>query len=831
MDPKDWPTVTVVVVNYNGRDYLERCLGSLQNQDYPAEQVEIVFIDNASDDGSVEFVRERFPTVEIIVNDENTGFAPAVNQGAKAGSGEMLALINNDAVAQPGWLRELVKPIVMHEDVACTGGLVLDEEGRTVDYAGGVMAFYGHGFPDHWEEEPPDDLKQEPTIFATGASMAADRRVFLDVGGFDDDYFAYFEDVDFGWRLWILGYQVWFVPTSVALHRHHGTASRFGDARRRYLLERNALATIFKNYGDDMLARTLPASVTLAMLRGFYDEDSDIGDYRIGSDETVPEPDPVVSAMTGAHMAAVRDFGLRIDQLREKRGWIQLRRKRDDRDIMRLFKKPIMPNVPEPTFLAVFQSAVETFDLAWHATVRNRVLILTADTVGPKMAGPAIRAWEAAKLLSVEHEVILGCMSEPKISHPSFKTIHFTSANAKKHADWAEVAVVQGFGLFHFPELVESDTAIVVDIYDPFHIEAIVLRRDESKEERWQTFKSDKDVVNDQLERGDLFLCASDKQRDFWLGQLAAVGRINPATYDQDPDLKGLLEVAPFGLPSEPPEQERQAIKGAFEGIDEDDFVLLWGGGIYNWFDPATLIRGVAKAAEDEPRIKLFFLGTAHPNPDVPEMARAAEAFNVADELGVLGKHVFFNDGWVDYEDRANYLLDSDVGVSTHFLHLETELSYRTRILDYLWAGLPILCTEGDSLSRLVRQHDLGEVVAAEDPDDLSEALLRLADPERFEEARANVRELAPQMTWDKALAPLLEFCRFPRRAPDVERPDNPYVDVGKVKYPRRSPIRLLTRFVEVVRDKGLSNAIRMAQNSIRVRRGVADKRREVKRG
>ncbi|HEX2028327.1 MAG TPA: glycosyltransferase [Nitriliruptorales bacterium] len=831
MDPKHWPTVTVVAVNYNGRDYLEGCLGSILQQDYPRDRIEVLLIDNASSDGSVEFVRQRFPPVQVITNDRNRGFAPAVNQGARAGRGSILALINNDAVAHPAWLRELVKPLIMHDQVAATGGLVLDARGESVDFAGGVLAFYGHGFADHWEEPVPDDLQLGPTIFVTGASMAAHRELFLQVGGFDEDYFAYFEDVDLGWRLWVMGHEVWFVPTSVLYHRHHGTAARFGDARRRYLLERNALATIFKNYGDDTLSRTLPASVILTMLRGFFDEGSDLGDYRITS-EDVAEPRPTVSAMTGAHLAAIRDFGLSLDRLREARVRVQAARRRDDREIMRLFRKPVLPNVPDATFLTVFQAAVDTFDLMWHATTRQRVLIITADTLGPKMAGPAIRAWEMAKLLAREHEVVLGGMSRPQLSHGSFKTVHFDAGNARRWIGWAEVIVLQGFAMFHFPEIVDSDAAVVVDIYDPFHIEAIVLRRDEPPQERWATARSDREVVNDQLQRGDLFLCASDKQRDFWLGQLAALGRINPATYDQDPDLRALLEVAPFGLPSEPPRQERHPIKGGAvqggvaDGIGADDFVLLWGGGIYNWFDPATLIRAVAKASADEPRLKLFFMGTAHPNPDVPEMVRAGEALRVAQELGVLGTHVFFNDDWVDYEDRANWLLDADVGVSTHFLHLETELSYRTRILDYLWAGLPIVCTEGDSLSRLVQRHDLGEVVKAEDVDDLAAALLRIATPERHAEARAHVEALAPTMTWERALRPLVDFCRFPRRAADVERPDSPYVKVGRVSRPRRSPLQLARRFVQVTQDKGLANAVRMAQNSLRMRREVSATRR-----
>ena len=816
----DLPSVTVVIVNHNGREFLAPCVQSVLDQDYPAELVETIVIDNASTDGSVEMLREQFPTVQVIINETNDGFAPVVNQGARAGSGDYLALLNNDAVAAPDWLRELVMPMVNDDRIRVTGGLVLDHTGTQVDFAGGDLSFYGHGFARHREDPPPADLKREPSIFVTGASLGTHRKWFLRVGGFDEDFFAFFEDVDLGWRTWVLGYECWFIPESIVYHRHHGTIDRFGKPRERYLLERNALATIFKNYGDETLARTLPASTILAMLRGFHDEDSDIGDYRITADSAEQgPPTPRISSMTGAHLAAVRDFGLMLEKLRHKRAFVQENRIRDDREVLRLFRRPIAPNVPDPVFTSVFLQVIDTFNMAWHATSRQRVLILTADTLGEKMAGPAIRVWEMARTLSREHEVVLASMRKPQIQSSQFRVEHIHAGNAKGLVDWAEVIVTQGFTMYHFPEIEKSDAAVVVDIYDPFHIEALVMRRDMPPNERWSTMHSDADIVNAQLERGDLLLCASEKQRDFWLGQIASLKRINPATYDEDPDLRRLLSVAPFGLPEDPPVQTRRAIRDTVDGIGDDDLVLLWGGGIYNWFDPATLIRGLQQAVAQDPRLKLFFLGTAHPNPDVPEMARAAEAYRVAEELGLLNTHVFFNQGWVDYADRANYLLDADIGVSTHFLHIETELSFRTRILDYLWAGLPILATEGDSLSRLVTQHGLGEVVRAEDPDSVAQALLRLADEATRKQARENVQALAPTMTWERALGPLLDFCRFPRRAPDL-------VTYGPTRYVRREKSRLTTRrlghlanrFVEVAQDKGMRNAVRAGMNSVRVR-------------
>ena len=106
------------------------------------------------------------------------------------------------------------------------GGLVLDHTGTQVDFAGGDLSFYGHGFARHREEPPPKDLKREPSIFVTGASLGTHRKWFLRVGGFDDDYFAFFEDVDLGWRTWVLGYECWFIPDAVVYHRHHGTIER-----------------------------------------------------------------------------------------------------------------------------------------------------------------------------------------------------------------------------------------------------------------------------------------------------------------------------------------------------------------------------------------------------------------------------------------------------------------------------------------------------------------------------------------------------------------------------------------------------------------------------
>src|SRR5262249_18395321 len=143
------------------------------------------------------------------------------------------------------------------------------------------------------------------------------------------------------------------------------------------------------------------------------------------------------------------------------------------------------------------------------------------------------------------------------------------------------------------------------------------------------------------LETGDAFLCASERQRDLWVGALAAAGRIDPGRYRGDPTLSGLIAVVPFGIDPAPPTGNGPVLKGVVPGIQPSDRVALWGGGIWDWLDPLTVIRAVAKL--DLPDLKLYFLGTHRPVPTpIPEMAMPAQAIALAEELGVAGRLVFF---------------------------------------------------------------------------------------------------------------------------------------------------------------------------------------------
>jgi glycosyltransferase involved in cell wall biosynthesis len=206
-------------------------------------------------------------------------------------------------------------------------------------------------------------------------------------------------------------------------------------------------------------------------------------------------------------------------------------------------------------------------------------------------------------------------------------------------------------------------------------------------------------------------------------------------------------------------------------GIEEGDLVLLWAGGLYDWFDPLTLVRGVALAATQSLHVRLVFHAGRHPNPVVPEMGIVQRARRLAEDLGALGQHVFFNEEWVEYQSRGNWLLEADVGVSAHVNHVETQYSFRTRMLDYLWAGLPMLCTEGDTLGDLVRERRLGVAVPERSPEAVADAVVRLASPDFRAECSARVRATAAEYSWTRCATPLARYCSSPWRAPDF--PDN----------------------------------------------------------
>lgn len=754
--------VSVVLVNFRGASDTIEAIANLEQMDWPSHRLEIIVVENASGDDSAERIRSAAPGVILVESATNSGFAGGCNAGVAASSGEFVALLNNDARPDSQWVRAAIERFSESPKIGAVASRVLDWEGILVDYIGSAMTWYGMGYkPDTAEAIPSTPDLPRDVLFGTGSAMFVRRSVYDELGGFDERYFMFFEDVDLGWRLNLRGWRFAYEPKSLAFHKHHASMREFGSHKETYLLERNALFTLYKNVSADTLSEALPAAIALSIRRAVTRGKLDSSSFDLrkpgGDDETnIEMPKVTVSAMY-----AIDQFVERLPALRLARDEIQASRTVSDSSIWRLFGEADAPVYQDENYLRGYENIVTAFDVA-DSPIATRVLIITGDPIGKKLAGPAIRAWNMAELLSRDNSVTLVTLSGAGPIDASFDIVHVAPGDNRafnKLEEWADVIVFQGHAMAVFEALRRTKKIMVVDIYDPMHLEQLEQSR-QLPAAQWSTQVSDAtEVLNEQMKRGDFFLSASDRQRMFWLGQLASLGRVNPANYDGDPDLTGLIGVAPFGLSSTPPEHARNVLKGVVPGIASTDKVVLWSGGLYNWFDPKTLISAIADLSTRRTNVRLYFQGTKHPHPGVPEMAIVAESRALADRLGALDTIVFFNPSWVDYADRQNYLTEADAGVSTHFSHIETTFSFRTRILDYLWAGLPMVVTEGDHFAELIEAETLGVVVPAGDVSALSAGLERVLFDEQFiAVAKTNIARVREDYFWERALAPLVDF-------------------------------------------------------------------------
>ena len=398
-----------------------------------------------------------------------------------------------------------------------------------------------------------------------------------------------------------------------------------------------------------------------------------------------------------------------------------------------------------------------------------RVVFVCADTVGELMAGPAIRSVELAAVVSAAgHEAILTAPVGSTLDRAGI-TLRVWGDEAALRCALADAGVIVVFApvLADNPWMASLGIPLVVDAYDPGLLETLEQRRGEpfNAQRTWVADASRH--LTDALAVADVVLVANDRQRHLVMGMLAASGRIGSRLSAEDPALESFIRCVPFGLPSAPPAVDGRPLRAPLGELPDDAFIAYWGGGLYAWLDPITLIEAVAQCPD--PRVSAALLAGPHPTPVVGELPLADVARRRADELGLVPTSVSFIEHWVPYRERGDWLCDADVGVSLHHRHIETELSFRTRVLDYLWAGLPVICTEGDVLASLVAVRGLGIVVPPDDAAAVAQALSALAaeDPGLAAERRARIAAVASEMTWDHVAKPLVDFCARPRLAPD----------------------------------------------------------------
>lgn len=373
------------------------------------------------------------------------------------------------------------------------------------------------------------------------------------------------------------------------------------------------------------------------------------------------------------------------------------------------------------------------------------------DVVGPVMAGPGIRAVELSRWVARRHQVTLVAEGAQTLAAEPFRAASDLGAALKD----AEVLVTQGFG-FSLPLLMRFRGRVVLDLYDPVQLEQLARAGASPTADQLVALAYLRRRLRYLISRADHVLCASRPQRALWLGWLGAVGRLSPQVLAADPEASRLLAVVPFGLPEEPPRRAGSPLRAAI-GAGPGDKIALWSGGLWDWMDPALAVRAAAIARERVPSLQLALLAGSRPGAPAMDMRGALEAARAASEAGV-----HFLEQWLPYADRGAWLLDADFAVSAHKPSLESELAFRTRLLDCLWAALPAACTAGDVLAAEGEQQGWARTSPAGDAAAMAQSMVALCDPAANAKAREAALAAARQRTWQRSADVLLALLEGP---------------------------------------------------------------------
>ncbi len=582
--------LSVLIVNYNGRALLPDCLAALARQSLHPNQYEIVMVDNGSADDSISYVREVYPAVRIVEAGCNLGFAEGNNVAARHAQGEWLALINNDAIADERWLETLLAA-AGRESAPCVAGKMLNPDGTRVDFGGGVMNLWGRAFApeEGWTHNPAADIPRD-LFFACGGAMLIRRDLFLGVGGFDPAFVAYFEDVDLGWRLHLAGHKVWYEPAATVRHLGSTTGKRFPVEQRYTLSEANALRALIQNYEERTLNKVLPLSLFLMAQRAVQQGQVERDSYRFGVSraEDAPmgdESEPAMSRIATGIVVAMAEVADDLPRIMARRREVQATRTISDEELFSQFPLRL------ENFLFPWRETVLTqehlmtgFDLTppLRPAFGNRLLIITHERIGSRMAGPAIRAWEMAHALADTFDVALACYGTPERESPDVRLLPYEastpdSRELQQYIAGADVVLAMGTLVSRFPILHGVNKPLIVDLYDPFELEKLAQFPTIAPELRDGVDRESEQDVAMISRAGDFYICASERQRDFWMGLLLGAGRLNQHTYAQDHEFRALIDVVPFGIPNVPPTALTPVLKGVHPNIGVNDKLLLWG--------------------------------------------------------------------------------------------------------------------------------------------------------------------------------------------------------------------------------------------------------------
>jgi glycosyltransferase involved in cell wall biosynthesis len=401
----------------------------------------------------------------------------------------------------------------------------------------------------------------------------------------------------------------------------------------------------------------------------------------------------------------------------------------------------------------------------------RRVVVLAPEPIRPRMAGMGIRALELARALRSDFDVLLvvpNAEDEARTVAGSLPVASAASGLAAV-ASGAAAAIVSGHAATAWFRQV-PEVPVAADLYDPFPVENLHYAATLGPEPA----RNDREAFVLALARADFFLCASPEQRLFYSGALYAAGRIGAENFPADPSLARLLAVVPFGVPEEPAAGDHARGRAA-AGVAAEGPLLLFGG-VYDWYEPGLLLEAWPRVLGAAPEARLLFF--ENPNPETTPQRAFARARTGARKLDPSGRSIVFSP-WLPYADRADLYAACDLLVSISAEGLESDLAFRTRLLDAAWGGVPSISIRGGTLARELEEAGAGQCVPGE-PQALAEGILRmLASGNRFREA---ARSFAAGRNWKRVAEPLTQWCHTAR------------VDPGRLPVPGGAPQSLWQR-------------------------------------
>ena len=411
------------------------------------------------------------------------------------------------------------------------------------------------------------------------------------------------------------------------------------------------------------------------------------------------------------------------------------------------------------------------------------------------MAGPGIRYHYMGEVLSEAFDVTVAFFDESYLPNKdfatSYKVKHIDAYHFEDAFSGFDIIIALWLSIRMISYCNTHNILLVFDLYAPVPVENLAGNIYSGKPIRNNDdFEFSRSLVMYRLffENGDLFLCSNQRQLNFWLGYIFGSDQVRPSEYIKRPIYDRFL-YAPMGMDSTLSlHHTKNVIRGVIPGILSSDKVLLWTGGIWGHFDGKVLMRAMNRLQSRRPDIKLVFFGTQHPNPNIPEMKESLDTRQLAQKYGILNKTVFFQDGWVDYPNRIDYLLEADAAVSTHKASIETELSHRTRILDHLLATLPTISTRGDYFSdEVIEREELGLVVPPDDERALEDAIVQILESKTNKAIRQRIALKRDAYDWKETLQQLKQFLlNDPAKLPHTPRAHKLRDDKGVVLLAKR---------------------------------------------